>query len=58
MNLPEISNYTDEKLEALAQALVVEQERRRDLANIPTQIATLKAKFLSGGGDPATLEDE
>lgn len=56
MTLPDIQNYDDEKFEALVQAVAVEQERRRDVANIPGQIAALRAKFAAGGGDPAELE--
>ena len=54
--LPNIESYDDEKLDALAQAVLVEQERRRDLATIPGQVAALRAKFLNGGGDPAALD--
>lgn len=56
MALPDIAKYDDEKLEALAQAVSAEQQKRRDLANIPHQIASLKAKFVEGGGDPSELE--
>ena len=50
--LPKIESYTDEKLDALAQAVVVEQERRRDRDTIPEVISTLREKYLAAGGDP------
>jgi hypothetical protein len=58
MALPLIENYDDEKLNQLLVAVLVETERRKNLATIPSQIADLKAKFIDGGGDPAALEPD
>lgn len=54
--LPNIEPYDDEKLDALAQAVIVEQERRRDRDTIPATIGTLREKFIAAGGDPAALD--
>lgn len=56
MPMPDLTQYTDEEFEQLAQAVLVEQENRRARAAIPGQIETLRAKFVEVGGDPADLE--
>ena len=48
---------TDEQLDEARQAILVEQERRANLAQIPEQIQELAAKYKEGGGDRQTLED-
>lgn len=50
-------NLTDEQLDEARQAILVEQERRANLAQIPEQIQELAAKYKEGGGDRQTLED-
>ena len=48
---------TDEQLDEARQAILVEQERRANLSQIPEQIQELAAKYKEGGGDRKTLED-
>ena len=50
-------SLTDEKLDEARAAILVEQERRANLAQIPTTIQELAAKYKEGGGDRQTLED-
>lgn len=56
MALPDLTKYDDARLVALYEALCLEQERRRDLENIPGQIASLRSRYIDGGGDPAALD--
>ena len=46
---------TDEQLDEARQAILVEQERRANLAQIPTTIQELAAKYTEGGGDREAL---
>ena len=48
---------TDEQLDEARQAILIEQERRANLAQIPATISELAAKYKEGGGDRQTLED-
>ena len=48
---------TDEQLDEARQAILVEQERRANLEQIPATIQELAAKYTEGGGDRQTLED-
>lgn len=50
-------NLTDGQLDEARQAILIEQERRANLAQIPTTIQELAAKYTDGGGDRQTLED-
>ena len=50
-------NLTDEQLDEARQAILIEQERRANLAQIPATISELAAKYKEGGGDRQTLED-
>lgn len=52
MNLKDLS---DNDLDALRVDVLVEQERRENLAQIPSQIVELREKYVSGGGDPDDL---
>lgn len=56
MALPDLVDYTDDELNELETQVLIELERRRDLANIPAQMQQLRQKFLDGGGDPVDLE--
>lgn len=47
---------TDEQLDEARQAILVEQERRANLAQIPATIQELATKYTEGGGDPTALE--
>ena len=46
---------TDEQLDEARQAVLVEQERRANLAQIPVTIQELAAKYTDGGGDREEL---
>ena len=48
---------TDEQLDEARQAILIEQERRANLAQIPATIQELATKYTEGGGDRQTLED-
>lgn len=44
-------DLTDEQLEEARAAILIEQERRANLAQIPATIQRLAAKYKEGGGD-------
>jgi len=44
-------NLTDEQLDEARQSILIEQERRANLAQIPATIQELAAKYTDGGGD-------
>lgn len=46
---------TDEQLDEARQAILVEQERRANLEQIPATIQELAAKYAEGGGDREEL---
>ena len=46
---------TDEELDKARQDILIEQERRANLAQIPTTIQELAAKYAEGGGDREEL---
>ena len=48
-------DLTDEQLDEARQAILVEQERRANLAQIPATIQELAAKYTDGGGDREEL---
>ena len=48
-------SLTDEQLDEARQAILVEQERRANLAQIPATISELAAKYKEGGGDREAL---
>ena len=50
-------SLTDERLDEARQAILIEQERRANLAQIPATIQELATKYTEGGGDRQTLED-
>jgi hypothetical protein len=49
----DITTLTDEQLAEHLDAVLNEQERRRRLANVPRQIASLTALYVADGGDRA-----
>lgn len=51
----DLTTLTDEQLDAERIAILTEQERRANLAAIPTQIADLSRAYQQGGGDPDVL---
>ena len=46
---------TDEQLDEARTAILIEQERRANLAQIPTTIQELAAKYTEGGGSHEEL---
>ena len=44
-------SLTDEQLDEARQAVLIEQERRANLAQIPETIQELADKYAEGGGD-------
>jgi len=48
-------NLTDEQLDETRKAILIEQERRANLAQIPETIQELAAKYTEGGGDREEL---
>lgn len=54
MNLRDLS---DEDLDQLRRDVLIEQERRANLAAIPEQIAMLAQTYRDGGGDEQALAD-
>ena len=48
-------SLTDEQLDEARQAILAEQERRANLAQIPATIQELAAKYTEGGGDREEL---
>ena len=48
---------TDEQLDEARQAVLIEQERRANLAQIPATIQELADKYAEGGGDRRALEE-
>ena len=46
---------TDEQLDEARTAILVEQERRANLAQIPATIQELAAKYKEGGGNEEEL---
>lgn len=52
----DFKTMTDEELEAARASILIEQERRANLEQIPATISELAAKFTDGGGDVSQLE--
>ena len=48
-------DFTDEQLDEARTAILIEQERRANLAQIPVTIQELAAKYKEGGGDREEL---
>ena len=44
-------SLTDEQLDEARQEILIEQERRANLEQIPSTIQELAAKYTEGGGD-------
>ena len=53
----DLTTLTDEQLDAHRRSVLVEQERRANLAAIPEQIEQLAKVYRDGGGDEQTLAD-
>ena len=48
-------SLTDEQLDEARTAILIEQERRANLAQIPVTIQELATKYTDGGGDREDL---
>ena len=48
-------SLTDDQLDEARQAILIEQERRANLAQIPVTIQELATKYAEGGGDREEL---
>lgn len=48
-------NLTDKELDAARTAILIEQERRSNLEQIPAAIQELAAKYKEGGGNQEDL---
>ena len=48
-------NLTDEQLEEARRSILIEQERRANLEQIPATIQELAAKYKEGGGSQEEL---
>ena len=48
-------SFTDEQLEEARRAILIEQERRANLEQIPAAIQELAAKYKEGGGSQEDL---
>lgn len=46
---------TDEQLDEARQAILIEQERRANIEQIPSTIQDLATKYTEGGGDREEL---
>lgn len=53
----DLTTLTDEQLDEHRRAVLIEQERRANLAQIPEQIEQLAKVYRDGGGDEQTLAD-
>jgi len=53
--MTDFRNLTDAQLEDARTAILTEQERRANLAQIPATIQELAAKYKEGGGDQNDL---
>lgn len=51
----DFKTLTDEQLDEARQSILIEQERRANLAQIPITIQELATKFTDGGGDREEL---
>lgn len=51
----ELHNLTDAQLDDHLNAVLAEQERRRNLATIPQTMAQLAAQYREGGGEQTAL---
>ncbi|WP_300908521.1 hypothetical protein [Corynebacterium stationis] len=50
-------SLTDEQLDEARTEILIEQEWRANLAQIPATIQELASKYTEGGGDRQTLEN-
>ena len=53
----DLKSLTDDELDGCRRAVLCEQERRANLAQIPEQIAAMAQVYREGGGDEQALAD-
>lgn len=53
----DLKTLSDDDLDQLRRDVLVEQERRANLAAIPEQIAAMAKTYREGGGDEQALTD-
>lgn len=53
----DLTTLTDEQLDDHRRAVLVEQERRVNLAQLPDQLAAMTRDAVAAGCDPETLRD-
>ena len=53
--MTDYKSFTDEQLEEARRAILVEQERRSNLEQIPVTIQELSVKYKEGGGSQEEL---
>ena len=53
----DLTTLTDEQLDDHRRAVLIEQERRAKLAQLPEQIGQLAKVYRDGGGDEGALQD-
>lgn len=53
----DLKTLSDDDLDQLRRAFLIEQERRANLAAIPEQVAALADTYRSGGGDLKVLTE-
>ena len=51
----DFKTMTDDQLDEARQTILIEQERRANLAQIPSTIQDLATKYTEGGGDREEL---
>ena len=51
----DFKSLTDEQLDEARQAILIEQERRANIEQIPNTIQDLATKYTEGGGDREEL---
>ena len=51
----DFKTMTDEQLDEARQAILIEQERRANIEQIPNTIQDLATKYTEGGGDREEL---
>ena len=53
----DLRDLSDDDLDQMRRDVLIEQERRANLAVIPEQIAAMAKTFRDGGGDEQALAD-
>lgn len=54
-NLPDLTTYSDDDMDAIRAAVDAETARRTRLATIPDQVSQLAVQYVDAGGTKAEL---